>query len=73
MTTARELSLMSYFPNPRRVMDETFNDFRTLVRMLKSDAEVNPGALLRVSIPGSSTISNDLPLYVGWATAPVAS
>jgi hypothetical protein len=65
--------IVHYFPNPRRVMDETFKDFRTFVRMLKSDAEVNPDALLRVNIPGSSTISKDLPLYVGWATAPVAS
>jgi Domain of unknown function (DUF6946) len=62
-----------YFPNTRRDMDETFEDFRSFVRTLQGEAEISKGRLVRVNIPGSTTISKDMPLFVGWATAPASS
>jgi len=59
-----------YFPNPRREMQDTFADFCNFTRTIDPAADVTDGTLAKVAIPGSATIANDLPLYIGWATAP---
>lgn len=61
--------VIHHFPNARRTNEEAFADFAAFVRVLAGVA-VPPGVLMRVSIPGSDTVSRNLPLYVGWADAP---
>ena len=50
----------------------SFVDFQNFVRVLTHNdvAALEPGVLMRVSVPGNDKVPGDLPVYVGWANAP---
>ena len=59
-----------YFPNSRRPMKDTFGDFQRFVDTLAPDRQVTPGVAIRVRIHGSEFVPAEMPLFVGWASAP---
>jgi uncharacterized protein DUF6946 len=67
------LLAIHYFPNTRRPVSETFDDFSLFVRTLAPEISPEPGKAIRVMVRGSETVPPDMPVYVGWATAPAAT